>query len=138
MRLSKVTKDYNVSLQRVVAVLQEHGVAVEPNLNSKIDDKYAELFAEKFGADKARKDQAEKQFQGRRVEKQQALEQARIEREAEKAAEKAEAERKAEKTPDATPKNEGQNAADAGKAGEEEAQSVEKVNGDGEQVHKEA
>ena len=76
MRLSKVTKDYNVSLQRVVAVLQEHGVAVEPNLNSKIDDKYAELFAEKFGADKARKDQAEKQFQGRRVEKQQALEQA--------------------------------------------------------------
>ena len=90
MRLSKVTKDYNVSLQRVVAVLQEHGVAVEPNLNSKIDDKYAELFAEKFGADKARKDQAEKQFQGRRVEKQQALEQARIEREAEKAAEKAE------------------------------------------------
>ena len=58
MRLSKVTKDYNVSLQRVVAVLQEHGVAVEPNLNSKIDDKYAELFAEKFGADKARKDQA--------------------------------------------------------------------------------
>ena len=128
MRLSKVTKDYNVSLQRVVAVLQEHGVAVEPNLNSKIDDKYAELFAEKFGADKARKDQAEKQFQGRRVEKQQALEQARIEREAEKAAEKAEAERKAEKAVPATPKAEGQNTALAGKAGDEKVQSVENVN----------
>ena len=128
MRLSKVTKDYNVSLQRVVAVLQEHGVAVEPNLNSKIDDKYAELFAEKFGADKARKDQAEKQFQGRRVEKQQALEQARIEREAEKAAEKAEAERKAEKAVPAAPKAEGQNTALAGKAGDEKVQSVENVN----------
>ena len=71
MRLSKVTKDYNVSLQRVVDVLLENGVTVEPNLNSKIDDKYSELFAEKFGADKARKDQADKQFQSRREKPQQ-------------------------------------------------------------------
>lgn len=49
MRLSKVTKEFNVSLQRVVDVLQENGISVEANLNSKIDDKYYSLLADKFG-----------------------------------------------------------------------------------------
>ncbi len=86
MRLSKVIKEFNVSLQRVVDVLQENGITVEANPNSKIDDKYYDLLADNFSADKALKHQAAELFQGRREEKQAALEQARADREAEKAA----------------------------------------------------
>ena len=81
MRLSKVIKEFNVSLQRVVDVLQENGITVEANPNSKIDDKYYDLLAENFGADRARKHKAAELFQGRREEKQAALEQARADRE---------------------------------------------------------
>ena len=95
MRLSKVIKEFNVSLQRVVDVLQENGITVEANPNSKIDDKYYDLLAENFGADRARKHKAAELFQGRREEKQAALEQARADREAEKAAAQAAAQAEA-------------------------------------------
>ena len=97
MRLSKVIKEFNVSLQRVVDVLQENGITVEANPNSKIDDKYYDLLAENFGADRARKHKAAELFQGRREEKQAAREQARADREAEKAAAQAAAQAEAEK-----------------------------------------
>ena len=38
MRISKVTKEFNVSLNSVIEVLKENGIEVEPNLNTKIDD----------------------------------------------------------------------------------------------------
>ena len=87
MRLSKVTKEFNVSLQRVVDVLNANGIELaEPTLNSKIDDAYHDLFVAAFGADKAMKDEADNLFKDRREEKQAVLDQARAEREAEKAA----------------------------------------------------
>ncbi len=89
MRISKVTKEFNVSLNSVIEVLKENGIEVEPNLNTKIDDSLHELFAKKFGADKAMKDEANSLFKERRDEKQAALDQARADREADKAAEEA-------------------------------------------------
>ena len=86
MRLSKVTKEYNVSLQRVVDVLKENGIEVEANLNSKIDDSLNDLFVRAFSADKALREEADNLFKDRREDKQAALDQARAEREAEKAA----------------------------------------------------
>ncbi|MDO4212089.1 MAG: hypothetical protein Q4D23_10365, partial [Bacteroidales bacterium] len=87
MRLSKVTKEFNVSLQRVIDVLSANGINLEdPTLNSKVDDSCHDLFVAAFGADKAMKDEADNLFKDRREEKQAVLDQARAEREAEKAA----------------------------------------------------
>ena len=100
MRLSKVTKEFNVSLQRVVDVLKDNGIEVEANPNTKIDDSLHDIFSKAFGADKAMREEADNLFKDRREEKQAALDQARAERVAEEeakkaaaAAEKAEAER---------------------------------------------
>lgn len=94
MRLSKVTKEFNVSLQRVVDVLKDNGIEVEANLNTKVDDSLHDIFVSAFGADKAMREEADNLFKDRREDKQAALDQARAEREAEKAA--AEAARAAE------------------------------------------
>ena len=69
MRLSKVTKEFNVGLQRVVDTLKAHGHDVEANLNAKIDDAQYELLKKAFADDKARRDEAERLFPNRREEK---------------------------------------------------------------------
>lgn len=55
IRLSKVVKDFNVSLDRIADFLEKHGIVVEHNPNSKIDDSVYELLMTEFGSDKAHK-----------------------------------------------------------------------------------
>lgn len=52
IRLSKITKQYNISLRRVVDTLRKHGIYVEQNLNSRIDERHIELFEKEFGVSK--------------------------------------------------------------------------------------
>ncbi|MCQ2266317.1 MAG: translation initiation factor IF-2 [Bacteroidaceae bacterium] len=92
IRLNKIIKEFNISLQRAVDFLSEKGVAIEANPNTKIEDTQYELFATAFGADKQAKEEADKLFGNRAAEKQQAKEDAEAAR---KAAAEAEAARKA-------------------------------------------
>lgn len=86
VRLSKVTKEFNVGLQRVVDTLKEQGHEVEANLNAKIGDEQYELLKAAFGADKDQRTEAEKLFHNRREEKRAEREEERAERQAEAAA----------------------------------------------------
>ena len=58
IRLNKVTRDFNVGIQRVVAFLHEKGFAVEANPNARITDEQFELCKKKFKADKVLKGQS--------------------------------------------------------------------------------
>lgn len=69
IRLSKVTKEFNIGLQRVVDFLQEKGHNVEPSLNTKIEDAQYDLLRQEFGGDKDLKQEAEQLFQSRQKEK---------------------------------------------------------------------
>lgn len=83
VRLSKVSKEFNVGLQRIVDTLQEQGHEVEANLNAKISDEQYDLLKAAFGADKEQRTEAEKLFQNRREEKRAEREEERAERQVE-------------------------------------------------------
>lgn len=51
-RLSKVAKEFNISLERVVEFLAEKGHKVEQNPNAKISDEMISLLSKKFHSDK--------------------------------------------------------------------------------------
>lgn len=70
MRLSKVTKEFNIALQRAIDTLKEHGHETEGlTPNSKITDEQYEILNQAFGADKELRSEASKLFNHRREEK---------------------------------------------------------------------
>ena len=92
IRLNKVIKEFNISLQRVVDFLATKGVEIDANPNAKIEDEQYALIAKAFGHDKELKEEAAELFGNRVAERQQAKEEAaeaRRKAEAEAAAQKA-------------------------------------------------
>ena len=49
IRLNKLTKQFNIGLQTLVDFLQEKGLEVELNPNTKISDEYLPALEKKFG-----------------------------------------------------------------------------------------
>ena len=69
MRLNKVIKELNVSIQRVADALKDKGIEGEITLNTKISDEQYELLKKNFAEDINRKEEAEKRYHNRRDEK---------------------------------------------------------------------
>ena len=69
MRLNKVIKELNVSIQRVADALKDKGIEGEITLNTKISDEQYELLKKTFAEDINRKEEAEKRYHNRRDEK---------------------------------------------------------------------
>ena len=86
MRLSKVTKEFNIALQRALDTLAENGHNVEGfNPNTKISGEQYDILNKAFGADKEMRTEANKLFNNRREEKKAEREEERAERAAAKA-----------------------------------------------------
>ena len=51
IRLSKLTKKYNIGLSTIVEYLRSEGADVEMNPNTRISDSYIPLLDKKFGED---------------------------------------------------------------------------------------
>ena len=60
IRLSKLTKQFSIGLQRLVDFLNEKGAHVEMNPNAKISDEYLPAIEAKFGEDQKLKKDSEK------------------------------------------------------------------------------
>ena len=60
IRLSKLTKQFSIGLQRLVDFLNEKGAGVEMNPNAKISDEYLPAIEAKFGEDQKLKKDSEK------------------------------------------------------------------------------
>ena len=60
IRLSKLTKQFSIGLQRLVDFLNEKGANVEMNPNAKISDEYLPAIEAKFGEDLKLKKDSEK------------------------------------------------------------------------------
>ena len=69
MRLNKVIKELNVSIQRVADALKDKGIEGEITLNTKISEEQYELLKKTFAEDINRKEEAEKRYHNRRDEK---------------------------------------------------------------------
>ena len=74
MRLNKVIKELNVSIQRVADTLKDHGIDGEITLNTKITEEQYETLKKTFADDINRKEEAEKRFHNRREDKRAAKE----------------------------------------------------------------
>ena len=60
IRLSKLTKQFNIGLQTLVDFLKEKGAEVEMNPNAKISDSYLPAIESKFGDEQKLKQDSEK------------------------------------------------------------------------------
>ena len=60
IRLSKLTKQFSIGLQRLVEFLNEKGAGVEMNPNAKVSDEYLPALEAKFGEDLKLKKDSEK------------------------------------------------------------------------------
>ena len=60
IRLSKLTKQFNIGLQTLVDFLTEKGAEVEMNPNAKISDSYLPAIEAKFGEEQKLKQDSEK------------------------------------------------------------------------------
>ena len=69
MRLNKVIKELNVSIQRVADALKDNGFEGEITLNTKITEEQYTSLKKNFADDINRKEEAEKRFHSRREEK---------------------------------------------------------------------
>lgn len=86
MRLSKVTKEFNIALQRAIDTLAENGQSIEGiTPNTKITPEQYDILNKAFGADKEMRTEANKLFNNRREEKKAEREEERAERAAAKA-----------------------------------------------------
>jgi len=74
MRLNKVIKELNVSIQRVADALKDNGFEGEITLNTKITEEQYTSLKKNFADDINRKEAAEKRFHNRREEKRSAKE----------------------------------------------------------------
>ena len=60
IRLSKLTRQFNIGLQTLVDFLKEKGAEVEMNPNAKISDSYLPAIEAKFGEEQKLKQDSEK------------------------------------------------------------------------------
>ena len=60
IRLSKLTKEFNIGLQTLVDFLNEKGAGVDMNPNAKISDSYLPAIEAKFGDEQKLKQDSEK------------------------------------------------------------------------------
>ena len=60
IRLSKLTRQFNIGLQTLVDFLKEKGAEVEMNPNAKISDSYLPAIEAKFGDEQKLKQDSEK------------------------------------------------------------------------------
>ena len=60
IRLSKLTKQFSIGLQRLVEFLNEKGAGVEMNPNAKVSDEFLPALEAKFGEDLKLKKDSEK------------------------------------------------------------------------------
>ena len=60
IRLSKLTKQFSIGLQRLVDFLNEKGANVEMNPNAKVSDEFLPAIEAKFGEDQKLKADSEK------------------------------------------------------------------------------
>ena len=69
IRLSKVLKELNISLERAVEFLDHQGHEIENNRNTKIDDAQYDILLTEFEQDRTRKEKSEQVSQLVREEK---------------------------------------------------------------------
>lgn len=56
IRLSKVLRELNISLERAVDYLKDKGIGIESNLNTKISDNVYDILCNQFAGDKGNKE----------------------------------------------------------------------------------
>ncbi|MCI5561326.1 MAG: translation initiation factor IF-2 [Phocaeicola sp.] len=74
IRLNSVLKDLNVGLDNIAAFLQERGVNVPVNANTKISDEHHDLLLKEFGNDQALRQKAEERLRTRQEKKKAVIE----------------------------------------------------------------
>ncbi len=79
IRINKVLRELNISLERAVDYLKDKGIAIESNPNAKISDKEYGILQNQFAGDKGNKEASKEVGEEKRKEK----EALRIEREKE-------------------------------------------------------
>ncbi len=79
IRINKVLREFNISLDRAVDYLKDKGIAIESNPNAKISDKEYSILQSQFAGDKGNKEASKEVGEEKRKEK----EALRIEREKE-------------------------------------------------------
>ena len=79
IRINKVLRELNISLERAVDYLKDKGIAIDANPNAKISDKEFEILQNEFAGDKGNKEASKEVGEEKRKEK----EALRIEREKE-------------------------------------------------------
>ena len=79
IRINKVLREFNISLERAVDYLKDKGIVVESNPNTKISEAEFNILQNQFAGDKGNKDASKEVGEEKRKEK----EALRIEREKE-------------------------------------------------------
>ena len=79
IRINKVLRELNISLERAVDYLKDKGIAIDANPNAKISDKEFNILQNQFAGDKGNKEASKEVGEGKRKEK----EALRVEREKE-------------------------------------------------------
>ena len=79
IRINKVLRELNISLERAVDYLKDKGIAIEANPNAKISDKEFNILQNQFAGDKGNKEASKEVGEEKRKEK----EALRVEREKE-------------------------------------------------------
>jgi translation initiation factor IF-2 len=77
IRINKVLREFNISLERAVDYLKEKGLVIESNPNTKISDEVYNVLSNQFAGDKGNKDASKEVGEEKRKEK----EALRVERE---------------------------------------------------------
>ena len=68
-KISKVAKDFNISVQTAVEFLRKKNITIDDNPNSRIDDDAYDLLAREFQPDQALKSRSDRQAADRQKEK---------------------------------------------------------------------
>ena len=68
-KISKVAKDFNISVQTAVEFLRKKNITIDDNPNARIDDDAYDMLAREFQPDQALKTRSERQAADRQKEK---------------------------------------------------------------------
>jgi len=66
VKISTLAKELNVALPTVISFLDEKGISIDPNPNTRIDEDVAELLTSKFKPDREQKSRSESVHPGTR------------------------------------------------------------------------
>ena len=69
IRLNKVLRELNISLDRVVEFLNEKGIEIEARPTTKIDDTIYQVLLDEFETDKSKRDASQEISEEKRKEK---------------------------------------------------------------------